>query len=373
MRTRTTEARRGAPASDALLCLLTWVLLAGSAAAQQLPRPVSPGAARLGAISEARCPTFSWSGVAGARGYRLAVFRVAELPGGEPTLVASARVDGDARSFTPALGQCLERGQRYAWTVAALGGDLDTSSSDATGDDLTEPSWAPALLFEVEGAPSPDELEHAIATLRRHLDSRPQEDEETTAAGIAALRNAPDSLAPRERSRTDADRSPKPRIGEARSFLPGALSDPTTATRIASAASTPTLGDASLAVSNQIHLAAASDFFKDGEVFLWDDASGNTALGREALAMVSGNADHNTAVGRGALRKTTGGALTSTTVPTTLPWGTTRYTRTPPAPATPPAAPTRSATTPPASTTPPPAPTRSATTPLAPATPPAAP
>jgi hypothetical protein len=77
--------------------------------------------------------------------------------------------------------------------------------------------------------------------------------------------------------------------------------------RIVSAAATPTQAAASLTVANQIHLAAQSDLFKDDSVFLWDDSEGNTALGRNALASVSGTANHNTALGRGALRDTTGG------------------------------------------------------------------
>ena len=53
------------------------VLLAAPARAAEAPEPVSPGASRPGAITELRCPTFSWAGVAGAAGYELAVFRVA--------------------------------------------------------------------------------------------------------------------------------------------------------------------------------------------------------------------------------------------------------------------------------------------------------
>ena len=63
----------------------------------------------------------------------------------------------------------------------------------------------------------------------------------------------------------------------------------------------PLSDDASLAVSGQIHLANASAFFKNGQLFSWDDTYGNTALGRQALAD-AGAVFGNTAVGRSALR-----------------------------------------------------------------------
>lgn len=70
------------------------------------PHPVSPGAARPGAVAEARCPTFSWSGVPGAPGYELAIFRVPESDE-DPVVVTRAALAGDARVWTPPVGQCL--------------------------------------------------------------------------------------------------------------------------------------------------------------------------------------------------------------------------------------------------------------------------
>jgi hypothetical protein len=154
------------------------------------------------------------------------------------------------------------------------------------------------LLFEVDSAPSSDELEQAIATIERHLARRG--DRETELSGSADL----------ETRRAAARVGERPGDGAARaqSLLPGSLSSSSTSgLRTASAASTPTAGSASLAVTNQIHLGAASDVFKAGSVFLWDDADGNSALGRNALASVSGDATYNTALGREALENTTGG------------------------------------------------------------------
>jgi trimeric autotransporter adhesin len=317
---RTTGGMLGVPVRHGALALL---VLAGAlsasatpAAVAGVPQPVSPGAQSAGALVEARCPTFSWAGVEGAVGYELAVFRVAAAPEAEPVLVTRTSLPERVQTWTPAMGQCLERGERYAWSVAAAGGD---SGTDGALD------WAPVLLFEVDSAPSSDELEQAIATIQRHLATRGEGDalrhlatrgdraalrafgtparetEPSGRADIADLYTRRAAALAVERPRVVADR--------AESFLPGALSSSTSGTRAASAASTPTAGPASLSVTDQVHLGAASDLFKDGSVFLWDDDDGNTALGRNALASVSGDATNNTAFGRRALENTTGGDL----------------------------------------------------------------
>ena len=59
--------------------------------------------------------------------------------------------------FTLPAGDCLERGERYAWSVAATGHDGTLA-------------WAEPFLFEVEAAPSAEELEQKMATIRRHLE-----------------------------------------------------------------------------------------------------------------------------------------------------------------------------------------------------------
>jgi hypothetical protein len=74
------------------------------------------------------------------------------------------------------------------------------------------------------------------------------------------------------------------------------------------AASVPSLGSPSLTVDANVALGAASNLFKAGSVFLWDDTTGNTALGRLALSSATGTAVGNTAIGREALRDTVAGA-----------------------------------------------------------------
>jgi trimeric autotransporter adhesin len=303
---RTTSGMLGVPVTHGALALL---VLAGAlcasatpVAAAGVPQPVSPGAQSAGALIEARCPTFSWAGVEGAAGYELAVFRVAAAPEAEPVLVTRTSLPERVQTWTPAMGQCLERGERYAWSVAAAGGE---SGTDGALD------WAPVLLFEVDSAPSSDELEQAIATIQRHLATRGDGDalrgfgapvRETEPSGRADLAD----LGAR-RAAAVAGQRPRDSADRAQSLLPGSLSSFTSVSRVASAASTPTAGPASLTVTDQVHLGAASDVFKAGSVFLWDDASGNSALGRNALASVSGDAGSNTAFGREALENTRGG------------------------------------------------------------------
>ena len=281
------------------LALLVAVALR-AAAGPSVPELVSPGAGRGIAVAEARCPTFSWAGVPGATGYELAVFRlstdrVGDQPAGEPELVTRVALPRDAQTWTSPVGQCLERGERYAWSVAA------TTSSARRDDSL---DWAPTFLFEVEAAPSADELEEAVATIERHLAAQQPRGQESARslgsseprqrAARANVRDARQRVEPRDAAAGEHDRP---------------LVAPTTSGRVATASTAPTLGTTSLQVSDAIHLSATSNLFKDNAAFLWDDAvAGNTALGRNALDSAGGSAEHNTAIGRQALSETTTGS-----------------------------------------------------------------
>ena len=266
-----------------------------TAATPGAPQPVSPGARSASAVAEARCPTFSWAGVDGAPGYQIAVFRIPADPTAEPALETRVSVPANAVAWTPPVGSCLERGARYAWSVAAAPNGL-------AADGL---QWSAPFLFEVEAAPSSDELEQAIATIERHL--RTVAGSERTALS-AADTTPPSGVRQRESharpllAREEAPASPQLRAVSDASRAGGA-----TTRHVASLTTPPELGPASLTVSQQIHLAAASDFFKAGSVFLWDDAvAGNTALGRNALASIdNSDATVGPALGRTALSATT--------------------------------------------------------------------
>ncbi|MCP4249786.1 MAG: hypothetical protein GY778_22310, partial [bacterium] len=96
---------------------------------------------------ESRCPTFNWAGVPGARSYELVVYLVGE-EGQEATPVLRQTVPGAANGWTPSLDACLERGERYAWSVRAVG---RTEASD----------WSAPSLFEVAAGPGEVEFEQA--------------------------------------------------------------------------------------------------------------------------------------------------------------------------------------------------------------------
>ena len=300
--------------SNSMLRLRTWTVLASvvmtcalaSAVMAKTPIPVSPGAQRPGSVSEARCPTFSWSGVPEAGGYEIAVFRVAEENDAEPVLLTRVSVPNDSRSFTLPAGECLERGERYAWSVAA------------TGHDGT-PVWAEPFLFEVEAAPSVEELEQTMATIRRHLEKgqegqvaaldRPLQLEAPRGKGVAGAGLVRDP--PRETGATGDERAARakaPRsVGSLRDVATADGADSGNTLRTASATTATDPSDASLAVSGHLRLGAASAIVKDDDLWLWDDLSQNTGLGRHALSNVGEGGRKNTGVGWDALRNTTGG------------------------------------------------------------------
>lgn len=138
-------------------CLLSGALAAVGtlAAALQAPAPGSPGTLQTAVHIERSCPTFSWAEVAGARGYEIVVYRVDRGVEAEDPVLRTA-VPAPSASWTPARGECLERGARYAWTVRALAGD-------------GESAWPEPYIFEVSRRPSAAEIEGALDALRRAL------------------------------------------------------------------------------------------------------------------------------------------------------------------------------------------------------------
>ena len=123
------------------------------------PAAVSPGEAARFAPAASPCPTFSWAATSGALGHELVVYAVDPSSGAlleNPTL--SARLPGQASSWTPSAERCFRPG-RYAWAVRA------------TVEDELPAAWSEAMLFEVSERPSAAELEHALEVVRRHLGS----------------------------------------------------------------------------------------------------------------------------------------------------------------------------------------------------------
>ena len=72
----------------------------------------------------------------------------------QPVLVQRFR--GLVLSWTPSLGRCLVRGERYAWSVRASGKD-------------TPSDWSQARLFQIAAGPSEAEFEQSLTVVQRYL------------------------------------------------------------------------------------------------------------------------------------------------------------------------------------------------------------
>ncbi len=95
--------------------MLLWV--AGAGLAKEVPVAVSPGSATGTVIGDA-CPVFSWTAVAHATTYEVAVYTIEE-GASESSVVIQESIPGGALAWTPSLDRCLERGGQYAWSVRA--------------------------------------------------------------------------------------------------------------------------------------------------------------------------------------------------------------------------------------------------------------
>ena len=278
------------------------------------PTAVSPGG-ETGAVIQSRCPTFSWSATEGARGYELALYRVEDREEGDAEAAASAdteatattdtelvtriQLPGGTTGWTPAMSQCLEWGGNYAWSVRALDG---TESSGAEQE-----LWSEANLFRVSGTPSATEVESAIETLKRYLETQSkaggsERADQGQADGPEIAREALKSIRKSQRR----DSSP-----ETRTERTGA---PLKSETVSAAASAPSLGDPSLTVDANIALGPGSNLFKDYVIFLWDDDDGNLALGESALTNATTKTKDSTAIGYAALTLASGEATGNTAV-----------------------------------------------------------
>ncbi|HVS63530.1 MAG TPA: DUF1566 domain-containing protein [Thermoanaerobaculia bacterium] len=143
---------------------IAWAVLgiAGSALASEAPDTVSPGdASKLVRIGDA-CPTFNWSAMEGARSYELVVYRIGDGKV-EDRAVLTKILPGGALGWTPPLDDCLEPGGRYAWSVRATGRGVGQSAVS---------EWSALRLFQVASAPTTDEFEAALETVRAYLEFR---------------------------------------------------------------------------------------------------------------------------------------------------------------------------------------------------------
>lgn len=116
-------------------------------AAEERVVAVSPGSDVGVAMVGQVCPTFSWTAVNGAVGYRVEVFEA--VGESRPTYVQAAmgappvlvwEIQGAATSWTPSVDEGLSNGTRYLWYVRAF-------------DGFGEGEWSDGKLFAVDAAP----------------------------------------------------------------------------------------------------------------------------------------------------------------------------------------------------------------------------
>ena len=215
------------------------------------------------------------------------------------TVALRKQLPAGASSWTPDLRSCLEAGTKYAWSLRVIEerGVIEEHGADgAATDSSASRVWAEPAWLEVSDAPSDEEVEAALDVLRRRRGAR--------SGGAGAVSSATEAT-----PATSHRRAETPRSGAARTT---------------SKATAPTIGAASLAVSNQVHLANVSAVFKNDQLFLWDEVvfdggspHGTTALGRGALQSNSSSGSlagtSNTAFGYRTLRDNVGGARNTAT------------------------------------------------------------
>ena len=142
-----------------LVALLGLVLLPTSSRAVET---VSPGQLDRSDEPAPACPTFHWTADPMAAGYELSVATAAtsERSVSEFQRIWTIPLPAGATGWTAAGEHCLEPGHQFAWSVRALGSELDA--------DRRRP-WAAPRRFIVPAALSREALDEALETVRRYL------------------------------------------------------------------------------------------------------------------------------------------------------------------------------------------------------------
>jgi hypothetical protein len=145
------------------------VLIMWGNAQEIVPVTVSPGSESGVAVVTQRCPTFSWSSIQWALGYRVAVFEAttAEVTGYEAMAAVASpiltkEIQGQALSWTPSARERLRNGRLYVWYVEAL---------DASGQGV----WSTGKVFEVEVEEAVGGMEERLAKIEERVGWRLKE------------------------------------------------------------------------------------------------------------------------------------------------------------------------------------------------------
>jgi len=121
---------------------------------------ISPGASSgtqaLSAVTDSRCPTFSWASPVNEGTLHLTVFEVSaptttgvDQPAVATEPVLEKLLPAGAISWTPPLDRCFQRGWLYAWAVRLV-------SEGSAGE------WSEPMFFQVPSKPSTAEVRAAL-------------------------------------------------------------------------------------------------------------------------------------------------------------------------------------------------------------------
>jgi len=146
---------------------ITALLISGVALslAASEPTTLSPGETDRYAVSENPCPLFSWAATDEAEDYELRIMPAEADKGNTP--VFQVRLPGGSRAWQPPLGNCLEYGGKYNWSIRELSG-----------------SWGRPLLFQIVQQPSAAAVSNATEVLETWLKAKGSEFEESLKARV---------------------------------------------------------------------------------------------------------------------------------------------------------------------------------------------
>ncbi len=119
------------------------------------PVGVSPGGGTGDAVVGSAFPTFSWSAVEGAVGYRLEIFKGVEgAPSHEEMtekgeLVMRVEISAPALSWTPSAMEALQTGESYVWYIKA-------------SDSNEEGQWSPGNRFRIDASFALSGMDEAV-------------------------------------------------------------------------------------------------------------------------------------------------------------------------------------------------------------------
>jgi len=249
-----------------------FVLALPAAAALGPVRAASPGEETRALPVAGACPTFSWGAVAGASGYLLVVAETDE-EGAMREVALRHRLDGgELASWTPGLGECLQPGKNYSWSVGAL-----APGAAAVAD----AAWSPPRRFAIAFAPAQEELSAALDVLSRARGAR-------GAAPLPALPAAPP--APRERGARGGGRGAAPATPPAVAAIRGEAAAAGAAGVVGVATATSGLGHGVYGETLSVDYQAAGVL---GRAWTY----GGDGVRGESTGTDGGNGLHGTAVG----------------------------------------------------------------------------